>query len=467
MKNFHGIVLAVVVIVTGCATYVAGPIDPVMIASGLQSRSLDDPDICARFYQITKTRTCDYQTLDGLDLLIAAMVFNSSANTAAAAIRSAAAHAKASRVRPGPTLALTSEYANETGASSPWLYGLAADLPLDFGARREARIRQADSTVALATLDRLEVLWTIRMTLRKAMIDRAGAETERAIITTLTDFRNRQIASADHRLAEGAISRPEVDRLKADASGDLARSLDSMRRLSMAESNIAGAIGLPVRQLRNRTIVWADFPQPKRLTDEALEVHADQSVSRRPAILRAMIGYDLAEETLRAAIAAQYPALTVNAGYTWERGLEKLPAGLGLALPPLDLNRAAIESALRSRDEAGAQLEVAVSQVLTDFQAARTAYESAWDGLDVIRATTLSTATALAQQADRELEAGLIDRVDWSGAQIALARARLDETMTIAQVRYAESQLEDALHLPLSGPEQVVGLQQLNEETMQ
>lgn len=456
--------LSTLVMLAGCASYVAKPLDPVAVAAGLQSSNLDDPAVCARSYRIAKSRTCDYRTLDGLDLLIAAMVFNPSANAAEAAIRTASAQAEAARIRPGPTLALSTEYANESGTSSPWLFGLAADWPLDFSERRHARISQADSSIALVTLDRLETLWAIRMTLRKAMIDRVGAEAEQAILTTLTENRNRQIAAANRRLAEGAISRAEVDRLKADASSDVVRSLDSKHRLTMAESAIAGAVGLPVRQLRGRAIDWPDFASPHRFTNDELEVLASQSVSRRPAILRAMIGYDIAEVTLRAAIAAQYPAISINAGYTWERGLVKLPAGLGLSLPPLDLNRAAITSAMRSRDEAGAQLEVTVSQVLTDFDTARTANESAWIGLDTIRATTLATATALAQQADRELDVGLIDRVDWSSAQVALARARLDEIMALAQLRSTESQLEDALQLPLSGPEQGVGLQQMSEE---
>ena len=241
----------------------------------------------------------------------------------------------------------------------------------------------------------------------------------------------------------------------------------STRRLAAGEADIAAAIGLSVTQLHERTIEWPDFGAPTRLTDDELDSLAGQAVSRRPVILRATIGYDLAEVTLRSSIAAQYPTLSVNAGYTWERGLVKLPAGLGITLPPLDLNRAAIKSAISLRDEAGAHLEMAVSQVLSDFDSARTAYVSAWQGLDAIRATTLSSATALAQRADSELDAGLIDRVDWSNAQIALARARLDEVMAITALRSAESQLEDALHMPLSGPEQGIGLQQMNEEVTQ
>lgn len=465
VKKFHGIVLSAVVGFSGCATYVAKPLDPALIAARLQSRSLDDPTVCAQLHRLAKTRTCDLHTLDGLDLLIAAMVFNPSINATEAAIRSAIAQAKAARVRPGPTLTLSTEYANETGTASSWLYGLAADLPLDVGSRRDARISQADASVALATLDRLQMLWTIRMALRTATIDRAEAVAERAIFMTQTDIRNRQIASADRRLAEGEISRTSVDLLKADASSDMTQSLDAMRRLSAADADIAAAIGLPVTQLRNRAIEWPDFATPTRFTDDELEVLTGQAVSRRPAILRAMVGYDIAEANLRASIAEQFPAIRVNAGYTWERGLVKLPAGLGLALPPLDLNRAAIQSAISARDEAGAQLEVVVNQVLTDFDAARTAYQSAWYGVDTIRATSLLSATALAQQSDRELEAGLIDRVDWSSAQIAFARARLDEIVAIARLRSAEGRLEDALQLPLSGPEQGIGLQESNEET--
>jgi len=467
VKKFPGLVLLAVVVVVGCATYVARPLDPTVVATQWQSRSLDDLRVCGQLRRIAKDRTCDFQTLDGLDLLVAAMVFNPAVKASEAAIRTARARARAARVRPGPTLTITTEYANEPGTSSSWLYGLAADFPIDFGGRRDARLTLADAGVAIATVDRQEMLWTVRMALRRASTDRAGAAAEHAIFMTLTDIRNRQLASAGQRLVEGEISRMEADRLKADASGDLTNSFDAMRRLSAADAGIAAAIGVPGNQLNARVIEWPDFDSPRRFTDDELGVLASQAVPGRPAILRAMVDYDIAEATLRSAIAEQFPTLSVSSGYTWERGLVKLPAGIALALPPLDLNRASIRSAISARTEAGIQLEVAVNQVLMDFDAARTAYRSAWHGLDAIRATTLSTATALAQQSDRELEAGLIDRVEWSSAQIALARARLDEVLAISQLRRSENQLEDALYLPLSGPEQRIGMPQIQDEMNQ
>ena len=51
---------------------------------------------------------------------------------------------------------------------------------------------------------------------------------------------------------------------------------------------------------------------------------------------------------LRGELARQYPAVSLGPGYTWERGLVKLPFAINLAVPSFDLNRAAIRAAGRS-----------------------------------------------------------------------------------------------------------------------
>ena len=457
--------LTVALAASGCVAYAPKPVQPLAIASAQQTRTLLDPEVCVELHRLSATKDCTDTNPDRLDLLAAAIALNPAVAASTAAVRTAETDAAAARVRPSAVLTLSAEYANDPTTSSPWLYGLAVDQPLDLGQRRKGRVQLADAKVALARLDRLEALWTLRMTLRKAESDLAAATQERSAFSELVALRERQLAAANRRLTEGEISRAEVDRLRAEASSDTTRRLDAERRRSAALADLSGGLGVPVAQLASLTLGWPDFGAPARLSDGEIGALSAAATAGRPAILRAMVEYDQSETTLRTAVGEQFPALNVSVGYTWERGLVKLPASIGLALPPADLNRAAIRAAEAGRTEAGARLEEAVHKVGVDIDAARVAYRSAWNALDTIRTTTLITAQSLAAQADREIEAGAIDRVDWASAQIASSQARLDELTALAQVRLSESQLEDALRTPLSGPEQAVGLQTLQNET--
>jgi len=70
---------------------------------------------------------------DRADLLLAALTLNPALAERRAAILSARAGVATARARPEPTLALLSEYSNEAGGSSPWLLGVALDLPALIG----------------------------------------------------------------------------------------------------------------------------------------------------------------------------------------------------------------------------------------------------------------------------------------------------------------------------------------------
>ncbi len=69
---------------------------------------------------------------------------------AKASYQTALTVARVARQAPSPTLTLTAEYSKEAGGSSPWLYGVGTDFPLDLGARRDARLGTADLTALQA-----------------------------------------------------------------------------------------------------------------------------------------------------------------------------------------------------------------------------------------------------------------------------------------------------------------------------
>jgi CRISPR system Cascade subunit CasA len=156
---------------------------------------------------------------------------------------------------------------------------------------------------------------------------------------------------------------------------------------------------------------------------------------------------------LRGEVAKQWPEIHLEPGYTWERGLVKLPFSLGLVLPPVDLNRGAIAAAEARRAEAGAHLEAVIVRGQAAIEAALIEQEAARGALARTREVDVETARRFAVQADRELAGGAIDRVDWSAAQVGLRLAELAEIEALRRAHAADAALEDALRRPLEGPE--------------
>jgi CRISPR system Cascade subunit CasA len=108
-------------------------------------------------------------------------------------------------------------------------------------------------------------------------------------------------------------------------------------------------LGLPESGISAFELSWDDFDAPASDPLLALPTDArDQALLSRSNILKSLAAYDRAESDLRGEVARQFPSIIVSPGYTWERGLVKLPFSLGLVLPPLDFNRSAIAAAAAS-----------------------------------------------------------------------------------------------------------------------
>lgn len=390
---------------------------------------------------------------DRLSLLAAAIVGNPSLAEARAKIATAEAEARQSRIGPAPALTLTAEYANDTSASSPWLLGGAIDIPLDLGGTRTTRIETAALSVQSARYAYAEALWAARMAIVRGLADHFSASAQARLYRELGDLYARQMAAMERRLAAGEVSRADLERVRAEGADAARNASDAEARSATALRQVAEAVGVSPAALPAAGLVWQDFDAPGTDAVPASDELRHKALLARADIGDALVGYQQSENGLKSAVAKQYPAVTIGPGYTWERGLVKVPFSLGLVLPPLDLNRHAIATAEAKRAEAGRHLETvvvtaqaAIDRALTESRAARAA-------LVHIRQSEAPTANRLALQADRELKAGAIDRVEWASARAGALRARIAESQAVARLHAADAALEDALRRPLAGPE--------------
>lgn len=436
----------------GCQSYRPAPLDAAAIAAARQQRPADPEAVRAEQARIASSASYDPLHWTRLSVLAALLVHNPDVAAARAAILSAKAQERAARQAPGATLTLSSEYANDPTTSSPWLLGGAVDVPLDMGGRRTARITSAAIGIAIARYDYADTLWTARMQVRRALVDMLIAMREAEVGGQLFAFRNQQQIAMEKRLQAGAVARADLERVRADVASAAASVEEAHGRAAAARQALAAAIGLPVEAIAPIAFDWTGFDGPAPDPTGTVRDRIGATVARAD-VLRAIAAYDQAESDLRGEVAKQYPAINIAPGYTWERGLTKLPLSVGLALPPLDLNRHAIAAAQAKRAEAGRKLEAVVAAANAGLDGAINECRLARAALARVREADLPIARRLAAQADAQFRQGQIGRADWVAAQGGVPQAGLAELAALARVHAADAALEDALRRPLEGPE--------------
>ena len=442
-----------------CATYEPAPLAPASVVQAYRTRSLDLSATLADVQRIAPSSQWTGDRWDRLSLFAAALRMNPAIAEARAHVASLDAAAMAAEQGPPITLTLTAEYAGRATESSPWLYGVASDIPLDFGGRKSSRIDSARFAAMASRYDYAEAVWTVRMAVRRAIAEELLTAREVAIGARLADVRARQVAALERRVEAGEAIRSDLERARADTAGDARRTTDALARQVAAQITLAEAVGVAPSRLKDVTPAWDGFDT---VTAAALGADpGDAALLARADVLRSMAAYDQAESDLGGEVAKQWPDVHIGPGYTWERGLVKLPFALGLTLPGFDLNRGAIAAAEARREEAGIHLEAVIARAQAAVDGALIERDAARAALTRVRAVDVLTAKRFAAKADEELASGAIDRVDWSAAQATQLQAELAEVDALRRVHAADAALEDALRRPLDGPELLIAPQAL------
>ena len=438
----------------GCTTYRPAPLSSAMIAQAQHSTRIDPKSVRSELKRLAPDYQWDGVIWNELTLLGAALTYNPDIAAARARLDAFDADVRAARIMPGLTLSLTAEYAFNPTESSPWLFGVASDFIAANGGRR-SRVRAAEIARRGAEFDYLAVVWNVRMALRRAIDANLGAALESENSEALVNMRRRQFEAVRRQVDAGEASRLDLDLVRGDLAAALGQKTTADANIAGAQIDLAAALGVTPPSLDLR-----------QLSQTALDLQEDWSfaendrlaaLSARPEILKTIADYDQAENALRSAVAAQYPEVKIGPGYTWERGLSRIPFAFTLSFPTTDLNAAAIHAAEARRLEAGRALEAAIASVAASIDRANADYGAAWAALAVMRLQVTPAAQAIAAQADREFQLGGIDRAEWAASQAGLAAAKLSEATAERAALDARSALEDALRRPLAGPELKIG----------
>ena len=368
------LVAAIAAALAGCATYRALPLD-----SGQGVRRVADVTVPAASMPVPDLRASTFDPSDGLDATEVAML--AVANSPQLRIerdKAGVAHAEAYAAGLLPDPQLSYEHDRPTSDQPDTTDAYTAGLAFDLGnlVTRSARVHSARAGARELDLD---LLWSEWQTIAQArtLFDRvyflrksvARLERERAALAPVQEAVTRALHAGDLTYDSASAG--------LNAASDVATQLaDAERQLHHAEQDLHDLLGL-------------DAAVPLHLTGAPFSIGPDETdvrralanmAKRRPDLLALQAGYRAQDEKLRAAILAQFPAITV--GFVKARDNSDIASvgfSIGLSLPLFDGNRGniAIERATRQRlhDEYSARLLADrndVRRLMADLQSDRT-----------------------------------------------------------------------------------------------
>ena len=410
----------------GCAHYEAAPVS----VSSMSAPSVHLADIPA--------------DADSHSLLRLALAHDPAIAAARATLHAAERSQKAAHNLPPLSLTLTAEYSKDADPQKPWLYGGSVGIPLNVGAKRAARITAADLAVLKARYALAEAVWGVRQRLYTALSDLSLSRQEIALGQTLLDQRQGYQALMQKRVALGEEAQGLAAQAAIDVSG-------ARQTLAQAWAKEMQAIATLARALdADPAAIWTlppiEMASLDALNDALVAEMIEKSLYNRYDVLLAVVDYDIAENELRTAIAVQYPDISLQPGYTWERGQVKIPFSLGLTLPPLDGNRAAINAAQSTRLAAGKTLEGTVKTTHATAVHAASAYAADLVTARTIRDVDLPAARDIAARTERMKAAGESDNAEALLAQLNATQTAITLLQAERTALTDRLTLEDALH---------------------
>src|SRR5579875_3090601 len=302
----------------GCATYRPLPLD-----NGRGPRRVADITVPAASMPVPELRAYRFDPADGLDVTEVAML----------------------AVANNPDLKVQRDAAGVAQAQA-----YAAGLTFDLGNLITRSARVASARAGAREVD-LNLLWAEWQTIAQArtLFDRVYYL--RRLVTRLQTERDALApirASIAQALQAGDLTYDSAS-AGLNAASDVANQLaDAQRQLHQSEHDLHDLLGL-------------DASVPLHLTGAPFSVDPGEAevqralaamTRRRPDLLALQAGYESQQEKLRAAILAQFPAITV--GFVKARDNSNIAStgfSIGLSLPLFDGNRGniAVERATRQQ----------------------------------------------------------------------------------------------------------------------
>ncbi len=454
MKTASALLFAVLLL-SGCAPYRyhAVPASPPVIATRLEARRLDDPNLrtwmdSAVHYQppVWPQRSWNLRTLT-----FAAWYFSPDLDVARQQMGEAQAAIRTAAMKPNPSAGSDAGY--ETAPEAPFLANLNLDFPIETAGKRRYRVAAARHLSLASQCQLDEDAWMVRARLRRAWVSYALAIREHDLLRDQESLQSRYTDLLDWQMRAGQIPLPEVTTARLDLMR-LRQSLSEAEGgIATARAALAGAIGIPTSALSGIDISTVEFSSPPSPESLPLNTATDLAVRNRLDVQAALEEYQATQARLQLEVARQYPDIDLGPGYGYEEGYQLVTAGLSAILPLRNRNQGPIAEAEAQRKLAGARLLSTQSTVISQTDQAEAQYRAAWVTWEQARKVLAETRTAK-HSAQQAFGAGETSRAALLSAEIQTVVAERDSLTALQQTQVDLGVLEDALERPIESDNQ-------------
>lgn len=433
-------------LIAGCVSYTARPIEPQANARALEQRTLESADV-HQFVEHSLGHPVEpwppsQWTLDVLTA--ASMHLNPQVAVARAEYDTARAAIVTAGERPNPTASASVEHKPSGIEPSPWVTSYGIDVPIEWPGKRRARIASA-THAADAALARVSSMgWDVRSRLRARAVDLWAAQQRQDVLRREQSIEQDIVEIFTKRVQYGESAQPDLSRARIALGQTTLLVRDMQRAAAEARAGVAAAIGVPESALGNRTVAFSPDDAPAisdALRDAALVARAD--------VRAALEDYAAADEALRLEVARQYPDVHVGPGFGWDQGTRTWMLAASVELPILNRHRGPIAEAEARRGEAAARFTALQASVIGAFDTARIGVDAAEQKLADADALVTSQ-RANFETARKQFEAGETDRLALRSAELELEAATLGRADAAADLQQAIGALEDAAQQPVS-----------------
>jgi outer membrane protein TolC len=429
----------------GCAAqhYHPAPIVADRAADAFEARRLTDEGLRTFAGHALGAEAWPPPSWDYRSLSLAALYFNPSLDAARARIAESQAQILTAGARPNPSLALT------PGVPSPYLLTVDLSFPLETAGKRGYRLQGARSLDLAARLELAQAAWTVRSSVRAALVDRLVALRQLDLLRAEADLRTGQVRLLEAMASAGEIPQPEVSTAEVELSRAHTAVTEAAARSVESQAALAAAIGIPVAALQNVRLAWPEWespPSPDSLPGDKIERDA---VLNRLDVRAALAQYAAAESSLQLEIAKQYPDIDIGPGYTYEEKRSYFTVGFAATIPLLDRNQGPIAEAEARRRQAQVKFMQTQADVISSSERALALYAAALEGF-AEAGRFADVQTRRGETTRKSVQAGEQGRLDLDDARIESSvaeRARLD---ALAHAQRALGDLEDAVEIPLA-----------------
>lgn len=453
MGKMKRLSITLLVLLTGCASYTAKPLDPGAQQAAFESRRMDTPEVRQFFerslgHEIAPWPPISWNTTT---LTLAAFFYHPDLDVARARAAVADAGKTTAAEIPNPSVGLSSQYNTDAPqGESPWTLGFNFGIPIETAGKRGYRIEQAQRLSEAQRLSLAMAAWNVRARLRSRAVEHLLARRNLELLKDEHGLRTESVRFLEIRFALGDVPSQDVEVARI-ALNQIAMQLHVAEgRIQETRVLLADAIGIPVSALTGVEIAHVGLDSPTPFSAIPGETARGEALLNRLDIRRSLADYAVSDAALKLEIAKQYPDLRLGPGYTWDAGIVKWSLGLSFLLPLLNQNQGAIAEATARRELAAENFLASQKAVAAQVDGALARYRAA--------AGEFEAAGQLNERVDRRVRdiealfaAGELDRSAVVSAQIEAAVARRARNDALQRAQTALGALENAIQKPLDG----------------